>query len=117
MKLLLCVLLALNVQAEMVVMKKGQEALFDGILADQKQMEQFRQTNEEKKILELQNMKLKDLAAINDQRIDLYKQEVKEVRADLSSSQRKTILYSVGYFVLGVLVTGFAAKAAIESTR
>ena len=96
--------------AEMVIVKKGDPAPFEGILVDQAQMKEFRQINEDKKNLELQNLKLKDLALINDERVDLYRKE-------LSSSETKSLWKSVGYFALGVLVTGFAAKVAIESTR
>jgi len=118
MKYLMFALLSFSVLAnDMVILKKGDQAPFDGILSNQEQMAKFRKTDEQNKLLEQQNIKLKDLADISDQRIELYKQEVKTVREDLSSSQRKTFWSSVGFFALGAVITGLCAKVAIESTR
>jgi hypothetical protein len=96
--------------ADMTLLKKGDPAPFDGIISDAAQMKEFRQINEDKKNLELQNLKLKDLSAIQDERVDIYKSELK-------SSESRSFWKSIGYFGLGVLVTSLAAKAAIESTR
>lgn len=115
--LLMCTFLLNCVQAEMIVLKKGDIAPSDGILVDAAQMKEFRQLNEDNKNLELQNVKLKDLGIIQEQRIDLYKQEVQRVTEDLSRSERKAFWQSAGTFVLGVIVTGFAAKVAIEASR
>lgn len=115
--ILLLILVPSITLADMQVLKKGDSASFDGVLIDAEQMKQFRQINEEKKLLEKENLKLKDLGIINDQRIDLYKEHVKQVTEDLSSSERRAFWQSVGTFALGVVVTGFAAKVAIESTR
>jgi len=106
-----------NTYAEMTALNKGQVAPYEGILVDAEQMKEFRKINEDKKSLELENLKLKDLSIINDQRIDLYKTEVKRVTEDLSRSEKKAFWQSAGTFVLGVIVTGFAAKVAIEATR
>lgn len=115
--LIFTIVLSSNLRAEMTVLKKGDAAPFDGVLSDAAQMKEFRQINEDKKNLELQNVKLKDLGDIQEQRIDLYKQEVQRVREDLSRSEKKAFWQSAGTFVLGVLVTGFAAKVAIEASR
>lgn len=114
---LIALLIVKLAHADMIVLKKGEIAPNDGILVDAAQMKEFRQTNEEKKLLNLENLKLKDLSDINSQRIDLYKEQVKQSTDALSSSERKGYLYNVGFFVLGVVITGFAAKAAIEATR
>lgn len=102
---------------DMVVIKEGDTAPMDGILVSSERMKQFRQTNEDYKLLKLENLKLKDLSEINDQRIVLYKDHVKQVTDDLSRSERRRFWTNVGYFALGVVVTGFAAKVAIESSR
>jgi len=121
MKLLLLLtflLSSINISfAEMTALNKGDTAPYQGVLIDSEQMKEFRKINEDKKSLELENLKLKDLSLINDQRIELYKTEVKQVREDLSRSEKKAFWQSAGTFVLGVLVTGFAAKVAIEATR
>jgi len=107
---LIALLIVRLAHAEMTTLKKGDVAPYDGILSDAAQMKEFRQINEDKKNLELQNLKLKDLSAIQDERVELYKSELK-------SSEARSFWKSVGYFTLGVLITGFAAKVAIESTR
>jgi len=107
---LIALLIVRLAHADMTILKKGDVAPYDGILSDAAQMKEFRQINEDKKNLELQNLKLKDLSAIQDDRVELYKSELK-------SSESRSFWKSVGYFTLGVLVTGFAAKVAIEATR
>ena len=107
---LIALLIVKLAHADMTLLKKGDPAPFDGIISDTTQMKEFRQINEDKKNLELQNLKLKDLSAIQDERVDLYKKE-------LASSESRSFWKSIGYFGLGVLVTGLAAKVAIESTR
>lgn len=99
------------------VLIKGMKAPFDGVLSDQDQMREYRKVNEQKELLGKENLKLKDLAAVQDQRIALYQEEIKVVKEDYRSLERRTFWTNVGYFALGVIVTGFAAKVAIESTR
>lgn len=108
--LLVALLIVKLAHADMTILKKGDVAPYDGILSDAAQMKEFRQINEDKKNLELQNLKLKDLSAIQDERVEVY-------RSELKASESRSFWKSVGYFTLGVLVTGFAAKVAIESTR
>jgi hypothetical protein len=105
------------VYAEMVVMKRGDVCAFDGVLVDAPQMKEFRQINEDKKNLELQNLKLKDLSAVQDERVELYRQQAQSLNSELAKSESRSFWKSIGYFGLGVLVTGLAAKVAIESTR
>ena len=100
-----------------VVIKKDEPAPFDGVLSDSKQMKEYRKVAEEKDMLSSENIKLKDLALVQEQRAELFREEVKVVKEDLRSLERNSFWVNVGYFTLGVLVTGFAAKAAIESTR
>lgn len=103
--------------AELIPLKKGDTAPYNGILVDAPQMKEFRQINEEKKLLELENLKLKDLSLINDQKVGLYRNQTEALSKELVRSERKAFWQSVGTFALGVIVTGFAAKVAIEATR
>lgn len=114
--LILC-LLSSSLNAEMVKLDKGQSAPFDGILSDAAQMKEFRQLNEDKKNLEAQNIKLKDLALINEERVGLYRVQSELLNKELSKAETRSFWKSIGYFALGVVVTGMAAKVAIESTR
>lgn len=98
-------------------LEKGQTAPFTGVLVDAKQMKKFRQVNEEKKLLDKKNIKLKDLNVLKDQKIELYKKEITQTHKELTRYKTKTFFTNAGYFALGVILTGFAAKTAIESTR
>jgi len=118
MKYLLIVLLIMQTShADMAALKKGDSAPFDGIISDAAQMKEFRQINEEKKLLELQNLKLKDLSAVQDERVELYKRQASSLNDEIGKAESRSFWKSIGYFTLGVLVTGLAAKVAIESTR
>jgi lipopolysaccharide export LptBFGC system permease protein LptF len=110
-------LFSINSYAEMTILKKGDTAPFEGVLVDAPQMKEFRQINEDKKNLELQNLKLKDLALINEERVELYRVQSELLNKELSKAETRSFWKSIGYFALGVVVTGMAAKVAIESTR
>lgn len=101
----------------MVKVEEGAPAPFTGILVDAEQMEKFRALNERAKLLEEQTVQLEDLALVKDRKIELYQDEADMFRTKYRRQQFKTFWSNAGYFALGVLVTGLAAKAAIESTR
>lgn len=118
MKYILVFLLTFNCFAQDIVeLNKGDAAPFRGALVSPEQMQEFRQINEDKKRVDLQNIKLKDLADVNEQRIDFYKSEVKNVQNQFARERTKHFFEKIGYFALGVVVTSVAAKAAIEASR
>lgn len=49
--------------------------------------------------------------------IEHYKKHSREAHEALSLSERQKLWVGIGAFALGVVLTGVAAKAAIESTR
>lgn len=102
---------------QLTKLQKGDKAPYDGILADSKQMKNFRKIEEERKLLELKNIKLSELGKIKDNKIDLYQKDLSNTHKEFAKYKTKTFFTNTGYFVLGVILTGFAAKAAIESTR
>ena len=101
----------------MVILKKGDITPFKGVLVDAKQMSEFRKYKELSKLQGKQILKLEDLAVVKDRKADLYKGEADHYRTLYRRQQFKTFWASAGYFALGVLATGFAAKAALESTK
>jgi hypothetical protein len=118
MKYILLFLISFNVFAQQqVILDKGQTAPFDGILSDSDQMKKYRTINEEKKLLDKEVIKLRDLNLTKDERMKLYKEEAADWKQQYRKEQVKGFWSKVGYFTLGVLVTGVAAKAAIEATR
>ena len=120
MKTIISILLVFSFTAhaqKLEVVKKGQKAPYSGLLADKKQMEQFREINEKKKLLEKQNIELKDLALTKDQRIKFHQENADFYKQELRKQESRTFWAKVGYFALGVVVTGIAAKTAIEASR
>lgn len=119
MKLLLILLLTLNqcLAIDITPIKKGEKAANDGFIISKEDMKQLRQINEEKKLLESQNIKLKDLAAVRDQRVKLYKEEVEYNYKALQKERTKGKINGVLGFAIGVLATGFASYAAIQATK
>jgi len=119
MKTLFAMILSINLvfAQSMVVLKKGESAPFDGILSDSAQMKEFRQINETNKLLDRQVLELKDLSLLKDEKIGIYKSGLEQANLKLEKSARYQFWTNIGYFALGVIVTGVAAKAAIEATR
>lgn len=97
--------------------KKGESAPQDGFFVDAENMKALRKINEEKKILTKENIKLKDLALINEQRIDTYKEFAKKAEDHASWEKTKGNFKGMGGFIIGVLATSVAAYAAIKATE
>ena len=66
----------------------------------------------DKQILKLEHLRVLDMGDM-----EHYKTRAKQLEKRLDKEETKRGLYTAGAFVLGVIITGFAAKAAIESTR
>jgi hypothetical protein len=101
----------------MIILREGENAPYTGVLVTEERMKKFRQINEEKKVAEKLNIELSDLNELKDRKIKLYKDELVSTNKEFTKHKTKSFFYNIGYFALGVLITGFAAKAAIESTR
>ena len=119
MKTLFATILSINLvlAQSMIVLKKDQPAPFDGVLSDSAQMKEFRQINETNKLLDKQVLELKDLSLLKDEKIEIYKSSLEQANTKLEKNEKYTFWSNIGYFALGVIVTGVAAKAAIEATR
>lgn len=119
LKSILILLIASNLafSASVVPIKKGDIAQFSGALVTAEKLDQFRKTDELAKLRVKQIQNLRDLSIVKDQRIEFYQRQVTVTRRELFKSDSKRFMTNVGYFVLGTLLTGFAAKAAIQATR
>ena len=89
--------------AQTVKLQEGQEAPYTGFLVTEK-------TAEEAAKNKLRVIQLKDLQVSQEALTDFHRDNAKEARKELTKAQIDTFLYVTGAFVLGVLVTGFAAK-------
>lgn len=60
---------------------------------------------------------LEHLRVLDAKEIEHYKKHSKEAHAAYERSERQKFWVAAGAYTLGVVLTGIAAKAAIESTR
>lgn len=116
--LLFCLIsIADSVAIDIIPIKSGDKAPKDGFFVDRSNMDALMKINEDKKLLEQQNIRLKDLAIIKDDRIKLYQDETNLAYRDLQKERTKGDLKGVGGFFLGVLATGLASYVAIKTTK
>lgn len=97
--------------------KAGTPAPCDGWIVSEPQMKDFAKQTDQ---LEIQ----KNIHKVNEQLIRLSETEIayfkrqSQVRAkELEKAPTRQFWSNIGYFTLGVVLTGVAAKAAIESSR
>jgi len=102
--LTMLLLVSTNSHAQNAVkLDKGQPSPFTGVLVT------------ESKIIELDkaqrsNVVLKDLAIAKDDLIEYHKKDARTQRGRLSQAKFNSWTSNVGYFVLGVVLTGFTFK-------
>ena len=80
-------------------------------------MKELREINERKKLLEKENLTLKDIRVIQSEQISNYKEIEKELHKQVRKEKFKSDVKGIGGFVLGVLATSLAAYAAIKVTE
>lgn len=97
--------------------EKGEPAPANGFFVDAENMKEFREINERKKLLEKENLTLKDIRVIQSEQISNYKIIEKELHSQVRKEKFKSDVKGVGGFVLGVLATSLAAYAAIRATK
>ena len=119
MKYILILLLLFNsvYAIDITPIEKGQVAPYKGFLVSPEQMKEFRQINEDKKLLEQENLKLQDLQVINEQRIGLYKKAWEETNSELTKERFSGNFKGIGGFILGVALSGIAAYATIKTLK
>lgn len=107
--------LVFNVYAiDITPIKKGDPSPNDGFFVDAENMKKFRIINEEKKVLEVKNLKLEDLNYVNEKRIEFYKSVADESRKETSKAHIKGFIGTIGGFTVGIAVTGMAVYLATK---
>jgi hypothetical protein len=86
-----------------VTLNKGDITPFSGILVKSERLDKLVKA-------EQSNVVLSDLRISQDELIDFHKQDARTQRNKLSKAEFKGFLANTGYFVLGVIITGFAFK-------
>jgi len=84
-------------------LNEGETAPFSGILVKSERLDKL--VKEERS-----NIVLRDLGIAKDELIEFHKQDARTQRNKLSKAEFKSFWVSSGYFLVGVLVTGFAFK-------
>jgi hypothetical protein len=115
--LILCFLIQSAFAIDVTPIEKGAPAPEKGFFITAEALKEMRAINERKKLLEKENIQLKDLAVLNEARIENYKKLAEETQAQLRIEKTKGTFKGVGGFALGVLATSVAAYAAIKATR
>jgi len=119
MKFILILMIAMSpaYAIEVTPIKKGQPATKDGFVVSKDDMQKLRKLNEKKKLLERENLNLKDLNVINEKRVNVYEERYNASEKELTREKTKSNLKGIGGFVLGVVVTGFIGYAAVRASR
>lgn len=107
---LLMILTSLNSFGQAFKIKKGEPSPIDGVIITETQLVIYDTSLHS-------NVALKELSSLQDMRIEQYRKDLSEAKSELNKAVFKGYLGTAGGFVLGVLITGFAARAAIEATR
>jgi hypothetical protein len=120
-KLILTVLLSFNVLAEcpqnVQKVKNGTVANCDGWLVSEPTMQEMARNadvveTQKKLVQSMEHLRKLDL-----DEIEHYKKRSTEAHKALSQSEKQRFWVGVGAFALGVVLTGVAAKAAIEASK
>lgn len=94
--------------------KKGEPAPKDGFFIDSNNLQEMRQINEEKKLLEKENIKLEQLRVTSENIEKNYQERLDLASKQITKEQVKGDLKGIGGFLLGVLATSAAAFAAAK---
>lgn len=116
----LAILFSLNVFAcpnNVKSIKTGTVVNCDGWLVSKPQMQSFAKSADELELQKKLVLGQEHLQKLTEAEVEFYKRKNISTEKALSQSERQKTLIGAGAFILGVVMTGFAAKAAIEATR
>lgn len=92
-----------NAFTQTLRLEEGESAPYTGFLITKEVAEEAAKNK-------LRVIQLKDLQITQESLTEYHRVSAKEARKKLTEAQIETFTYTLGAFVLGVLVTGFAAK-------
>lgn len=96
---------------------KGTEVKCDTWLVKDSQMQEFAKTSDKLELSQKLIEQQKQLIKLNNEEIEFYKVQSQSRSKELNKAETRRFYSNVGYFVLGVVITGFATKVAIEASR
>ena len=103
--------------AQAKVLTKGTPAPYTGVLIENTSFNNLVKSEKQLKVVEKQNIVLKDLRIVLEERVDYHQGVAKGYRTELQRSEIKRFWTNMAYFGLGVLMTGVAFKVALEITE
>lgn len=95
----------------------GNPAPCEGWHVSPNQMQKFHKAMEQKPVQVDINKVNEQLLKLSEVEIEYYKQKNKSQVKELDKAETRRFWSNVGMFTLGVVLTGVAAKAAIESSK
>lgn len=96
---------------------QGNPAPCNGWHVSESQMQDFAKQTDQLQIQKDVHKVNEQLIRLNEREIDYYKQKSKSQSLELEKGESRRMWATAGAFVLGVVLTGVAAKAAIEATK
>lgn len=97
--------------------KAGTNSPCDAWIVSEPTMQKIMQTDEQLELQKKLQLQMEHLRTLDQKEIEYYKVQSQSVQAKLEKEDGRRFWSNLGYFTLGVVLTGVAAKAAIESTR
>lgn len=121
MKILISVFLSFTLisgySQDIVILEKDQKAPYKGALVPPKKLDEMRQNDEQRKILIKQNITLKELNVVLNDRVELNKDLAEDYRVQVSKAESRRYWSNIGNFLLGVLATSLAFRVTQEVTN
>jgi hypothetical protein len=97
--------------------KSGTTTNCDGWLVSEPKMQEFSKQHDELELRRKLQLQQEHLRKLDLEEIEYYKLKNKHTQSALEKSESQKFWSNIGMFSLGVVLTGVAAKAAIEATR
>jgi hypothetical protein len=115
--LLLISNIALACPNNVQTIESGEKSPCKGWVVSPDTMQKMARTDEELEKTKKLVLAQEHLQKLSEAEIEFYKGRGKTLQKQLEKAETKQSLTGVGAFALGVVLTGIAAKAAIEATR
>ena len=97
--------------------KTGTPLTCDAFIVSEEQMQSFAKQTDELEIARKMSQVNEQLVKLNATEMEYYKQQSAGRAKELEKQDTRRFWTNTAYFCLGVVLTGIAAKAAIESTK
>lgn len=97
--------------------KSGTIAPCDGWHVSEPTMQDIMKDKDQLELQKKLQLQMEHLRKLDLQELEYYQMQSKNNQKALEKSEQQKFWSNIGMFALGVVVTGFAAKVAIESTK